>query len=80
MIERIGYFKKFGYDTSEKHGVRCLVSEKLNIYKDNIPQKEDGDCFRVSLIDGTLVAENWIASEMDFFLVLVTSCFKLETI
>ena len=76
MIERIGYFKTFSYDTYE-FGTRCSVGEQMSIYKDKIPDDSHGDCYRISLVDGTLVAERWEKENKEFQFVLASSAFRL---
>lgn len=77
MIERIGCFKEFDHDTYE-FGTRCTVRGKMSTYKDHIPKDDEGDCYRVSLIDGTLVVEMWVAMKKDFVFVMASSSFKIE--
>lgn len=77
MIKHIGYFKEFEHDTYE-FGTRCVVRGKTNIYKDKIPKDNDEDCYRVSLIDGTLVVEKWVSKNKDFIFVMASNSFKIE--
>ena len=77
MVENIGYFKEFENDT-HKFVTRCVVRGKTNTYGDNLPKDNDGDCYRVSLIDGTLVVKKWVSKNRDFIFIMASSSFKIE--
>lgn len=76
MIERLGYYKNADYDAYET-GICVSVWNTINCYKDDIPKVGMGDCFRLSLIDGTLVVEKWYEEMCDFYLVVASSSFRV---
>ena len=74
MIERIGYFKGLAIKANNVFE----VYDKLPIHKDKIPTEECGDCFRASLIDGTLYVEKWCCAQKDFYPIVCTSNFTVK--
>lgn len=77
MKEHIGYYRKSTYNT-ENDVIRLNLSDKLPIYKDNVPTDKDGDCIRVTLIDGTLLMEKWVSERCEFELVACSNNFIIE--
>ena len=77
MKEHIGYYRKGTYDT-ENDVIRLNLRDKLPIYKDNVPTDKDGDCIRVTLIDGTLLIEKWVPERCEFELVACSNNFIIE--
>ena len=81
MIEHIGYYRKGTYNAVNdaiRLPFHLKLKDKLPLYKDKIPTDKDGDCIRVTLIDGTLLIEKWVSEYRDFELVACTSNFIIE--
>lgn len=78
MIERLGYYKNFDYDyVSAGNSIIVTVSDRLSYYKDALPKKGMGDCYRLGLIDGTLVVEKWNETTWDFSLVVASNLYTI---
>lgn len=74
MIERLGYFENVHFNTMD---VNCEATDRLPIYNDSIPKDDCGDCFRLSLIDGTLLIEKWESENKGFYPIVCTNNFRL---
>lgn len=77
MIERLGYFENVHFNTMDKDYVNCEATDRLPIYNDSIPKDDCGDCFRLSLIDGTLLIEKWESENKGFYPIVCTNNFRL---
>lgn len=77
MIERLGYFENVNFTSMDKDCVTCEVTDRLPIYKGSTPKDDCGDCFRLSLIDGTLLVEKWESENKWFYPIVCTNNFRL---
>lgn len=81
MIEHIGYYRKAVYNAVNdaiRLPFHLKLKDKLPLYKDKTPTDKDGDCIRVTLIDGTLLIEKWVSERRDFELVACSNNFIIE--
>jgi hypothetical protein len=74
METRIGYFKNLVIKADNVFE----AYDKLPLYKDYIPKEEDGDCYRVTIIDGALFIEIWESGKKDFAPIVCTNHFTIK--
>lgn len=74
METRIGYFKGLAIKADNVFE----AYDKLPLYKDYTPKEEDGDCYRVTIIDGTLFIEIWESDKKDFAPIVCTNHFTVK--
>ena len=74
MILRIGYFKGLNIKADNVFEAYDI----LPICKEGLPKNDTEDCYRVSMIDGTLFIEMWEKKNLAFYPLVCTNKFTVK--
>ena len=74
MTTRIGYFK--GLNIKDDNVYEAY--DEMPIYKDNTPNDNTEDCYRVTIIDGALFIEKWEKIKKSFYPIVLTNHFTIK--